>query len=90
MDPLKILSWNVNGITNRLIEVQQFALENQVDILCIQETKHRDNERITILGYHHLTKQSLVKNTDIGNQVVYRGLIMYYKTSLAVKDMRKP
>lgn len=45
---LKILSWNVNGITNRLIEIQQFALKNQVDILSIQETKHRDNERITI------------------------------------------
>ena len=48
MDLLKILSWNVNGITNRLIEIQQFALKNQVDILSIQETKHRDNERITI------------------------------------------
>ncbi|KAG0712628.1 hypothetical protein GWK47_018044 [Chionoecetes opilio] len=37
--PLKILTRNINGLRNRLIEVQQFSLKNDLNIMCLQETR---------------------------------------------------
>ncbi|WP_035587839.1 exodeoxyribonuclease III [Hippea jasoniae] len=52
---LTIATWNVNSIRARLNQVLNFIDENNIDILCIQETKVEDNlfpkEEFENLGY---------------------------------------
>jgi exodeoxyribonuclease-3 len=64
MKKLKIMSWNVNGL--RAVYKKGFVgwiLETGPDILCIQETKAREeqlpDELINIKGYesHHVSAQ---------------------------------
>ncbi|XP_068243862.1 exodeoxyribonuclease-like [Palaemon carinicauda] len=76
--PLKILTWNVNGIRNKHIEVQHFCLENDLDIICLQETKHTDANKYQIRGYQMYTVDSLMRQSP------YRGMITYIKNSIPV------
>lgn len=39
---MKIATWNVNSLKVRLEQVQNWLLESQVDVLCLQETKTED------------------------------------------------
>jgi len=39
---MKIASWNVNSLKVRLEQVQNWLLESQADVLCLQETKTED------------------------------------------------
>ena len=41
---MKVVSWNLNSIRARLEHVQNWLAENKPDILCLQETKVRDEE----------------------------------------------
>ena len=36
---MKIATWNINSIRLRIKQVIKFVIENQIDILCLQETK---------------------------------------------------
>lgn len=74
--PFRILSWNVNGIRNRLIEVQQFCLENDVDVICLQETKHTDTTKLQLRGYQMFTISSVM------GQSPYRGMITYIRNNI--------
>ena len=38
-DPVKIATWNVNGIRARQDEVAAFVTREQPDVLCLQEIK---------------------------------------------------
>ena len=40
---MKIASWNVNSLKVRLEHVQNWLLESQADVLCLQETKTEDS-----------------------------------------------
>ena len=50
-----VATWNVNSIRSRIDHVKEWLLENEVDILCLQETKTEDKffpiEVFTKLGY---------------------------------------
>lgn len=52
---MKIATWNVNSVRTRLEQVTQWLQENQVDVLCLQETKVVDESfprsAFTDLGY---------------------------------------
>lgn len=39
---MKIATWNVNSLKVRLEQVQNWLLESQADVLCLQETKTED------------------------------------------------
>jgi exodeoxyribonuclease-3 len=58
MSTLKIASWNINSIRARTGIVERFLTEEQPDILCLQETKVRDEEfpceMFRRLGYQHI------------------------------------
>ena len=41
---MKITTWNVNSIRTRLEHVTDWLAENPVDVLCVQETKVRDEQ----------------------------------------------
>ena len=57
MAKLKIASWNINSVRARIDIVRQFLLEQQIDILCLQETKVCDADfpagLFHGLGYSH-------------------------------------
>lgn len=57
-DTLKIVSWNINSVRARLDIVERFLREEEPDILCLQETKVRDEQfpegLFRQLGYNHL------------------------------------
>ena len=39
---MKVVTWNVNSLKVRLLQVQDWLAENQADVLCLQETKTED------------------------------------------------
>jgi exodeoxyribonuclease-3 len=53
---VKIASWNVNSVKVRLPHLLDYLKQAQPDVLCLQETKCRDDDfpllEITGLGYH--------------------------------------
>ncbi len=55
IEPMKLYSWNVNGIRAVLNKgaLQSFLAEHDPDILCLQETKaHREQVEIDLPDYH--------------------------------------
>lgn len=56
MPPLKIASWNINGIKARLNLLKNWLITEQPDILCLQEIKSTDETfprgPLEELGYH--------------------------------------
>ena len=58
MSTLKIASWNINSVRARTAIVERFLVEEAPDILCLQETKVRDDdfpqEMFRRLGYKHI------------------------------------
>lgn len=55
---LKIATWNVNSVRLRLDLLRRLAAEEAPDVVCLQETKVRDEhfprEEIAALGYRHM------------------------------------
>jgi exodeoxyribonuclease-3 len=53
---LSVVTWNVNSLRARLPSVLRWVREHKPDVLCLQETKVRDEDfpldDFTILGYH--------------------------------------
>lgn len=39
---MKVVTWNVNSLKVRLVQVRDWLAENQPDVLCLQETKTED------------------------------------------------
>ena len=54
---LRIVSWNVNSIRQRVEHLQRFTQEAKPDVLCLQETKVVDEdfpaEAMAAMGYKH-------------------------------------
>ena len=67
---MKIATWNVNSIRTRLGQVIIWLGENNVDVLCLQETKVIDTDfPLTVfhdMGYH----------TYIYGQKAYNGVAL--------------
>ena len=70
--PLKIISWNANGISNKLHELEYFAQECKADVICIQESKLNKRTPPKIPNYLNF---NLPKSTS-------GGLLTYYKKHL--------
>ncbi|MBO9378191.1 exodeoxyribonuclease III [Sphingomonas histidinilytica] len=77
MAKLKIASWNINSVRARIDIVRQFLEEQQVDILCLQETKVRDDTfpfgMFRDLGYDHF---------EINGQPMHHGVAIISKLPL--------
>ena len=55
--PLRIATWNVNSVRQRIAHLERFLTESEIDIVCLQETKVEDElfpfDCVTDLGYVH-------------------------------------
>jgi exodeoxyribonuclease-3 len=77
MSSLKIASWNINSVRARIDIVRQFLEEEQPDILCLQETKVRDDvfpyAMFRELGYAHF---------ELNGQPMHHGVAIISKVPL--------
>jgi exodeoxyribonuclease-3 len=74
---MKIATWNVNSIRTRQEQVKQWLLDNQIDILCLQETKVIDadfpQQVFQQIGYH----------TYVYGQKSYNGVAIFSREPLS-------
>lgn len=52
MNELKIISWNCNGIENKIPELTAFVKQNKIDIILLGETRLNPKTKISIPNYH--------------------------------------
>ncbi len=66
---MRIATWNVNSVRQRIGHLERFIAERSPDVICLQETKVMDElfpgEPLTALGYEHL---------EIHGQKAYNGV----------------
>ena len=71
--PLLVATWNVNSIRSRIEHVKNWIIANEIDILCLQETKTEDQffpiEVFSELGYE----------VSISGQKSYNGVAIISK-----------
>lgn len=48
---LKILTWNANGVTLKILELTQFVEDNHIDVICLQETYLSPSKTLFLPGY---------------------------------------
>ena len=79
---LKIVSWNVNGVRNRIADIHYFITKHSIDVLLLQETGNRDADSFLSLkgyqGYHLSTREGV------------RGVSTYVKKSIPSELVEEP
>lgn len=70
---INIISWNANGIRNKINELEIFTNENKFDIVCIQESKLGTTKPPKLRNYYYFNKPKPKSNG---------GLLIYYKKHL--------
>lgn len=74
---LKLASWNAQGLSNKIQELEHFISSNKVDLILIQETKLNNNPPPKIKNYKYINKPN----------GPHRGLIIYHKKHLYVQEI---
>ena len=81
---MKVTTWNVNGVRAREAQVLDWALQEQPDVLCLQETKVQDGEfpfeMFRKLGYEHI---------EISGQKGYHGVATLSRRPLQLVEKRR-
>ncbi|MEL7486059.1 MAG: exodeoxyribonuclease III [Pseudomonadota bacterium] len=81
---MKIATWNINSVRLRIDHVTRFLEEEAPDVLCLQETKCRDDQfprkAFEKAGYGNLA---------ISGQAGYHGVAIAAKVSLKNVDIRR-
>lgn len=73
INQLKIISLNINGISNKLIELTALIELESPDIICIQETKRKPNDpRIRIGNYIIIEKTAQDEANKNGLAICYK------------------
>ncbi|HET7305909.1 MAG TPA: exodeoxyribonuclease III [Segeticoccus sp.] len=68
---MRIATWNVNSIRSRIGRVEAFLQRHDVDVLCLQETKCRDDQF------------PLMVLTELGYEVAHHGLNQWNGVAIA-------
>ncbi|MEO1747679.1 MAG: endonuclease/exonuclease/phosphatase family protein, partial [Pseudomonadota bacterium] len=71
--PLKIASWNINGVKARLETVQSWLEQSQPDIACLQEIKSVDE------NFPRLEFEALGYNVETHGQKGFNGVAIFSK-----------
>ena len=78
---LRVATWNVNSLRQRLEHLARFTAAVKPQVLCLQETKVRDEdfplEEVRAMGYRHVT---------FHGQKSYNGVAILSKRPFASKD----
>jgi len=75
--------WNANGVSNKIGELREFVKRHDPDIVCLQETKLNDNNRISIPNYNGLRDNRIVAPaatfTKHGTAIYIKRCIPYHR-----------
>ena len=83
MDALSILFWNSQGLSNKILEFNNYINSEKVDIICVCETFLKPNMSIPLIpNYNYLRKDRT--RCRLG------GLLIFYKKNLLVKNVNIP
>ena len=66
---ITIATWNVNSVRSRLCHITSWLEVNEVDILCLQETKVQDKDFSRLIGKKG--KGLLIHNPSILHRASY-------------------
>src|SRR5258707_6976752 len=72
-DPMRIATWNVNSIKQRIENLSAWLKERQPDIVCLQETKCQDE------GFPREPFEALGYNVAIHGQKTFNGVAILSK-----------
>lgn len=81
---MKITTWNINSVRLRIDQVTKFLKEEAPDVLCLQETKCRDDQ-FPLKAFHNAG----YKHVAISGQPGYHGVAIASKLPLKNVDVRK-
>lgn len=70
---LNIITWNANGISNKINELEIFTYENKVDIICIQESRLGTRKPPKLRNFYYCNKPKPIN---------HGGLLIYYRRDL--------
>lgn len=79
--PLTLATWNINSVRARLDLMAGFLSEHNPDILCLQETKVKDED-----FPHELFEQRGYSHRLIHGQPGYNGVAIFAKTAITLKE----
>lgn len=79
--PVKLATWNINSVRARLDLMGAFLKQHDPDILCLQETKVRDDE-----FPHELFEQHGYAHRLIHGQPGYNGVAIFAKRAITLKE----
>lgn len=72
MDPVNIIYWNANGISNKIIEFFTFLIDNNIDIACVCETHLNLNQHIHSHPDYMIHRLDRTQNTWGGVMIVIK------------------
>jgi hypothetical protein len=80
---LKILQININGIQNKIYELNQLVQEHDIDIILIQETKLKSNNKTPYIpNFSYIRKDRIDNNGG--------GLLIYIKSNIIFTEIKIP
>lgn len=82
-EPIKIITWNARSLKNKVDELQNYLIPNDIDIACIQETWLTRYDKTYIPGYVCIRKDKTNQNNP--NQRTRGGLCIYVKQKIQYK-----
>ena len=62
MDKLKILFWNINGLRPKIDKLQEFVIDNPIDLILIQKVKCGNPYNLKIANFFSYFTQPIVNN----------------------------
>jgi hypothetical protein len=80
---LKIVQININGISNKSHELNDFVKTHDVDILLVQETKLNPDSKTPLIQNFSAIRKDRTSNKG-------GGLITYVKTNITFSDIKVP
>ena len=89
--PFKLTTWNVNGTSKKRIAIEQYIRDKNIDVICLQETKHGDLAPLQISGYQAFDVPGTIIQCDNATSTqASRGLIAYVRKVLAARVAPSP
>lgn len=70
----KVITWNIHGLWERRTELQEYLIENKIDVALLNETLLKPQTRVGIPGYH-IYRDDRKDNRGGGTAVIARNEI---------------
>ena len=84
--PLKIITWNANGLIHKKREIREFSFSENIDIALISETHFNDRSYLKIFGYTIYHTNHLSGTAHAGFAIIIQNSIKHHVQEEFQKD----